>query len=607
MLVCSGSLAIARAQTAPPAGSPSPERKEAPLPTASDPGPTPAEAAGFTDSPTYGATWAYLYRVAAACRHIKVASCGYSTEGNPLPVVFVWDRSGLGGAWDDGTPKPVVLINAGIHSGEICGNDALLMLLRDIARGLEPDILAHLRLVLVPILNVDGHLRRSLHHRFTQDGPAGGCGTRRNALGLDLNRDYAKLETPECRALVRLGAQFQPHIYVDLHTDDGFGHGYDVLFSPAVNPSFPGTRDALVRRELAPQIVREMAARGFHSHWIGWPRDRQDPAAGIVAYGITTRLGTGYFETRQSISILSEAYPYMSYERRVRATDALVRAILHFAATNCIRVCEIVDTARETAIRWGREPGRHEIALGCSADRERGRPITWRGKRFEMITSEVTGNRYALYNDEDASYELAFFDQMIPRTRVIMPRGYLMENAWGQVARTLRHHSIEIKRLAEPFTAEVEVYRIDSASFREAPYQGHHPLSDIEGTWSRERREFPAGTYWIPLDQPAGLTAMHLLEPESGDALLVWNAFDSIFERGIVLETWALEENARRLLDDPAIRAEYEAALADSAFANSTRARLMFFYRKTAYREDRQNRYPVYRLTTSAAPVRFIP
>ncbi|MFC1573248.1 hypothetical protein ACFL6M_06580, partial [Candidatus Eisenbacteria bacterium] len=468
------------------------------------------------------------------------------------------------------------------------------------------DYVANLRLILVPIFNVDGHERESVYNRFTQVGPDSGFGTRRNALTLDLNRDFAKLETPECQALVRLASEFQPHIYVDLHTDDGMGHQYDILFSPAVNPTFPGERDALVRKRLAPYLVQSMEERGFLSRWIGWPANSLDLSKGIVGYGISTRLSTGYFETRQCISILSEAYPYKPYERRVRASDAFVRSILDFAATNRIDVCEAIDGARSKAIEWAQETGRHTIALGCRADRERGHEIAWQGKRFDVIMSEITGRRYPLYSEEDLTYNLPFFDKMLPRATAVMPHGYLMDAAFEHVAETLRRHAINVRRLSEPFECDVDIYRIKSASFQEQPYQGHHPLSDIEGAWSTEKRLFPAGTYWIPLAHPAGLTAMHLLEPESADALLVWNAFDTIFERGIILERWALEENARDLLEDETIRREYEEALADSAFAADPNARLEFFFQKTPYVEERERLYPVFRVL-HGGPVKLAP
>ncbi|MFH1144744.1 MAG: M14 family zinc carboxypeptidase [Candidatus Eisenbacteria bacterium] len=569
-------------------------------PSAGDPGPTPFEVSGGLISPTWEETIDYLRQAAACCSHIELSSFGYSTEGRPLPIVLVGDRDGVQAP--DAHPKPVVLINAGIHAGEICGNDAVQLLLRDIARGLEPEIVAHCDLIIVPILNVDGHVRRDPYNRFTQNGPADGFGTRRNAMRLDLNRDFTKLETPECQALVRLGAQFQPHVFIDLHTNDGFDHQYDLLFGGYPDPTLPGGRDRLVREALFPWIVEAMTAEGFRGHPIGSPVDELDLTAGLATYGSSPHLATGYFETRSAISILSEAHPYISYERRVRSTLALLRAILRFAARNRIELIESVDEARETALRWSFQPGQHEVALGCRADPQVSRTILWLGKALQVVRSPITGRDYARYEDTPVTYELPFFDRLIPQETVTMPRGYLIEKAWGEIAATLRRHAIQVQVLTQPFTGWVETHYATHASFSGEPKQGHHPITDVDFVLTTEQRVFPAGTYWIPCDQPTGITAMHLLEPRAPAGLLVWNAFDSIFERGIIVEDWALEEQALALLADPEIRAEYEDALQDSAFAADPQSRLEFFFQKTPYVQEDENRYPVYRLMQAQGP-----
>ena len=65
----------------------------------------------------------------------------------------------------------------------------------------------------------------------SSSAPWAAMGQRPNAQGLDLNRDYMKLETPEARSLVRLFTEFDPHVTIDLHTTNGTYHGYhlDVL------------------------------------------------------------------------------------------------------------------------------------------------------------------------------------------------------------------------------------------------------------------------------------------------------------------------------------------------------------------------------------------
>ena len=209
------------------------------------------------------------------------------------------------------------------------------------------------------------------------------------------------------------------------------------------------------------------------------------------------------------------------------------------------------------------------------------------------MTSEVTGRRYTRYRDEPITHELPFFGELKADRTTTLPRGYLILPAWGHVVAALRRHSLTVETLAQPFEAEVEAFRATEVAFNAAPRQGHHPITSAEWREATEYRVFPAGTFWVPLDQPAGIVAFHLLEPRSPEALLIWNAFDAIFEQGIITEPWSLEENARRLLADPRIRAEYEAALADSAagLAGDPDARLDWFFRKTPFVDQEQNLY----------------
>jgi hypothetical protein len=565
-------------------------------PAAGDPGPTPAERVDFVSTPAADEVEAYLNAVAATCCHVTLGTFGYTASGRPLPVVFVQDAADRSATAPD-TTKPVVLVIAGIHSGEIEGKDAILLLLRDIARGLEPVIVSHLRLVIVPIFNLDGHENRGEHHRFVQWGPEGGLGTRRNAQWLDLNRDFAKLESPECAALVRLGAQFQPHIFVDLHTNDGYEHQYDVLFGAGVDPTLPGARDGVARRLVA-ATIEAMAADGFRAHEFGYPVDDLDLTRGIATYGIPGHLAHGYFQMRHCISILDETHPYLPYERRVRSTDSMLRGILHYAAQHRIDVVDAVNGARATAIRWARAPGRHALALGCSPDTTRPRTIQWLGKAYAVVTSDVTGRRYTRYRNEPVTFELPLYGELKPERTTTLPRGYLILPAWGKVVETLERHSIHAERLTQPFMAEVEAFRASSVRFSAAPSQGHHPIQSVEWRDATETRGFPPGTYWVPLDQPAGIVAFHLLEPRSPETLLNWNAFDAIFEQGIITEDWSREDNARTLLADPEIRAEYEAALADSStgLARDPDARLDWFFRRTPFVDEEQNLYPVFRV-----------
>ena len=83
-------------------------------------------------------------------------------------------------------------------------------------------------LIAVPDYNADG--KRSARtgqarNRGAQQGPEM-VGTRPNAQGINLNRDYVRAETPETKGSLAMFNAWDPDVFVDLHTTDGSYHGY---------------------------------------------------------------------------------------------------------------------------------------------------------------------------------------------------------------------------------------------------------------------------------------------------------------------------------------------------------------------------------------------
>jgi len=168
---------------------------------------------------------------------IRVETFATTNEGRSLPLVIVGPYTPQSAR---ASGKPVVFIMANIHAGEVEGKEAAQMLLRDLVsshRKLRDDLVV----LIAPIYNADGNERISPEHRTTQHGPLNGVGVRENEQGLDLNRDYMKLESPEARGLVQnVLARWDPLLTVDLHTTNGSYHGYQLTYSPSLNPDAPG-------------------------------------------------------------------------------------------------------------------------------------------------------------------------------------------------------------------------------------------------------------------------------------------------------------------------------------------------------------------------------
>src|SRR5690606_2632917 len=148
---------------------------------------------------------------------LKMLSIGKSVQGRDIWLVVASREGAHTPAELQKNGRPTLLVQAGIHAGDIDGKDAGLMLLRDMTvGGTKTALLEHANLLFIPILNVDGHERRSPYGRINQRGPEN-MGWRANARNLNLNRDYAKLDTPEIRAVVNVINTWQPDLYFDIH------------------------------------------------------------------------------------------------------------------------------------------------------------------------------------------------------------------------------------------------------------------------------------------------------------------------------------------------------------------------------------------------------
>jgi hypothetical protein len=113
---------------------------------------------------------------------------------------------------------------------------------------------------------------------------------------------------------------------------------------------------------------------------------------------------------------------------------------------------------------------------------------------------------------------------------VRLPYAYLLPVFDDGLLAKLRAHGLAVEKLSEPVTLEVESFRIKEIKGADRLYQGHR-MNQVKGDYAVEKREFPRGTMVVRMAQPLGNLAAYLLEPESDDGLLVWNAFDRYLAR----------------------------------------------------------------------------
>src|SRR5205085_5099635 len=94
---------------------------------------TVAEKTGYARTSTYAEAVAFAKRLDAASPMVVYRSYGKSGEGRDMPLLIAASDGAFTPEIARRQGKAVVLVQAGIHAGEIDGKDAGLALFRDIA------------------------------------------------------------------------------------------------------------------------------------------------------------------------------------------------------------------------------------------------------------------------------------------------------------------------------------------------------------------------------------------------------------------------------------------------------------------------------------------
>ena len=166
---------------------------------------------------------------------IRYEEMGYSTYGKPIPLAIVGVPSAPKSPSEVGN-RIVIHIQCNIHSGEVEGKEASLILLREIAQGKHDDLLKDAVLLYNSNFNPDGNDTLGNWRANSQPTPAL-VGTRTNAQGFNLNRDFVRLASPEARAHVRLWRKWNPAIVLDEHATDGVRHRHPLNYNSGLNPN----------------------------------------------------------------------------------------------------------------------------------------------------------------------------------------------------------------------------------------------------------------------------------------------------------------------------------------------------------------------------------
>jgi len=405
-------------------------------------------------------------------------------------------------------PEWTVLFYAQQHGDEISGKDALLYLIRDLAK--KPALLPEgVDLWIMPMMNPDG----------------AEAGTRVNGAGVDINRDHITLEQPETRALHRVVQRIRPHIAVDCHEfareTEGYGkRGWtkwpEITMDAINNPLFDKNLMTIANDWVAAAgRAANKEGYSFLRYWVGGvpPDEEQRHSAPDIDSGMNAIGAYG------GMSFIMEAAARSGDDAiakelgdRVGAYLAMIRRVLQGVGSRS----EALETISKSRARTLPPflPTNYFWANPTGA-------IT----RFPVI--DVATRQTVMVATPNMMTDI------VVKKSVATPRGYAIEpRAAAELGALLDRHAVPYEKLAAPRIAEAEtctLVRVED-DFDEvySRYEGRQIVSRSEAA----SRELPQGSLWVPLDGEAAARAALLLEPASLYGLFQYPRFRALVGEG---------------------------------------------------------------------------
>jgi hypothetical protein len=549
------------------------------------------EKSGFKKTPNYLQTINNCQKLDSASKWIKYTSFGKSPQGRDLPLLIVDKHANFTPEKVKASGNAIFLIQAGIHSGEIDGKDAGLMLIRDLVMlKKQADLLDNITLLFIPIFNVDGHERSSHYNRINQNGPEE-MGWRVTAQNLNLNRDFMKADSPEMQQWLTLFNSWLPDFLVDCHVTDGADYQYVVTYGLEGYDNVAAPLRNLTHELVDPYLNKKMSKAGFPMFPYVMFRRWDDIRSGLRAGAASPRFSTGYGVIQNRIFLLIETHMLKDYQTRVSGTYNLLRSVMQLIHQYSGKLKEINLLSDQST----RNLSGKYLPLNMENSQNDSTILKFKGVEYDRFPSNISGKDWVVYHpDRNKTYQMTYFNRVFVKDSVLVPFAYLIPMEWNKEIERLKLHGIKISYLAKDTSLTVSSYKFSDIKWPDKSYEGRQQPG-FEITPIEEIRDYPKGTPVVLLNQRTNRVIVNLLEPKAPDSFVSWGFWNVIFERKEYAEDYVLEKLAREMLErNPALKAEFEKKLIeDKSFASDPEARLNFFYRRSPYWDHTLNLYPV--------------
>lgn len=600
---------------------------------------TTGEKTNFEKTGRYDETVAMMRLYEKRSKFIKVIPFGTTPEGRTMYAAIVSKDKAFTPEAAHKTDKAVVLIQSGIHSGEIEGKDTAMMLIRDMAVTNHPKQAAWLDkaiFVVIPVYEIDGHEDRSPYNRANQNGPDI-TGTRPQEQQLNLNRDYIKADAPETRAFLALYNTWLPDFMFDNHVTDGADYQYDVTWDMTHHEDIgPGSRE-WVNTRFIPQLNKRMEADGHLVSPYGALRGDgmgfaggggsplAPPVAGARGQNNAAPAPGGDDRARRAaapstnglrdfnVEVFSPRYSHYWSGARNRPCLLVETHSLKLPKTRAwsnydimVHSIDIITEDPQALRKAVRDSDAADAAMAGKPDEKmflggktsaESHPIQYHSLKRATEVSPITGKPVQHFTAEKDDFTVNMHDGVDTTASAPVPTGFLIPIAWKSIADELALQGVTIERTTKDLSDQTfDSWRFTDVSKQNFPFEGR-TFTDYKLTPVKEKMHMPAGSYYIPMNQPRARIIMAMLHPAAPDALVRWGFFDNIFERmGRIgaAEYLSVPIANKEAADHPELWKEFQTKVdSDPTFANDPDARLKWWIERSNYQPSAVNKYPI--------------
>ncbi|WP_192347519.1 M14 family metallopeptidase [Algoriphagus sp. Y33] len=538
------------------------------------------------ESPTYAETMAWMEKLAENSSYLRLVSIGRSEQGRQIHMVIASKDQGFTADELSTSEKPLILFQAGIHAGEIDGKDAGMMLLRDISQGSKLALLDNANLLFIPILNVDGHERRSEYARVNQRGPKE-MGWRTNALNLNLNRDYTKLETAGINAIAQVINSYDPDLYIDIHVTDGADYQYDITYGFVATGGYSPEISKWLSGYFQPEVDQALKDQGHIPGPLLFAANNEDFTEGNIAFSFSPRFSHTYGDIRHLPSILVENHSLKPFEQRVLGTYVFLEQVIKTMGAHYSEL--------QASVESDKNQKKDSVIVKYQFHDTPADSVEFLGIASKKITSEITGKEYVAWEGKAITQRIPNILMDKPAASVPVPKAYWVPAEWSEIIDKLRVHGFEMETLEDAKAVNMELSTLSEYKLSNQPMEGRFRFQSFELEKENRTVMLNPGSVRVKTDQPLGELLVILMEPESVDSFFQWGYFHSILSQTEYMETYIMEPLISNMLSEDADlkkRFEEEKTL-NPDFANSPREIYRWFYKQTPYFDQNWKVIPI--------------